>query len=237
MSDPRFEVLHGPSRLPGTLSVEDLSQVYAWPLTASVRANFIATLDGTVTGPDGLSGSLGNAADRVVFQLLRATCDAIVVGAGTARAEQYGPPPAGTLLVVVSRRGVLPTQLATCPDVVLATTTTAGSEVDRHCELLGPDRVWVVGESEVSAQGLRARLLDNGRRRILHEGGPTLFTQWLRASCIDELCLTTVPRLGLAGQEMVHPEQRGIDLQLHSLLRSAEVLLGRWVVRPADDGV
>ena len=37
-------------------------------------------------------GPLGGAADRVAFRRLRDACDAILVGAGTVRAEDYGPP-------------------------------------------------------------------------------------------------------------------------------------------------
>ena len=41
--------------------------------------------------------------------MLRALCDAIVVGAGTARDEGYGP--AAKPLVLVSRRGEVPEKL------------------------------------------------------------------------------------------------------------------------------
>ena len=54
-----------------------------------VRANFATSLDGAITGPDGKSGSINSAADHVVFELLRALSDVVVVGAGTLRSEGY----------------------------------------------------------------------------------------------------------------------------------------------------
>ena len=83
---------------------DDLADWYDYPHAldrAWVRANFITSLDGAVTGGDGLSGSIGNDADRRVFGLLRALCDVVLVGAGTARAEGYHP-----VRVPTARRGL-----------------------------------------------------------------------------------------------------------------------------------
>ena len=60
------------------------------PLGPGVRVNFISSIDGAATR-DGLSGGLGDASDRRRFELLRRVCDVVVVGAGTVRAEGYGP--------------------------------------------------------------------------------------------------------------------------------------------------
>src|SRR5690606_16118132 len=61
------------------------------PLRESVlRVNFVASVDGAATR-DGLSGGLGDAADRRYFELLRRVADVVLVGAGTVRAEGYGP--------------------------------------------------------------------------------------------------------------------------------------------------
>ncbi len=55
-----------------------------------VRLNMISTLDGATTFA-GRSGGLGGPADRLVFAVLRSLSDVVLVGAGTARAEHYGP--------------------------------------------------------------------------------------------------------------------------------------------------
>jgi hypothetical protein len=65
----------------------------------AVRLNFVSSIDGAATR-DGLSGGLGGPADRRYFALLRRVADVVVVGAGTVRAEGYGP-----MVVEQPRRG------------------------------------------------------------------------------------------------------------------------------------
>lgn len=77
--------------VPAEVTDEDLLDLYRWPDGRWTRANMVAALDGRVAGADGKSGSLSDDADRRVFQILRRTCDAIVVGAGTVLSEGYGP--------------------------------------------------------------------------------------------------------------------------------------------------
>ncbi|MDO5681911.1 MAG: dihydrofolate reductase family protein [Propionibacteriaceae bacterium] len=236
----RFRVLSGPDGLPDTLihpgrpsvtgETGTLDSAYAWPAEPIVRGNFITTLDGSITGADGLSGSLGNPADKAVFGHLRATCDAIVVGAGTARAEDYGPPPPGTPLVVISRRAAIPDRLVDCVDVILATTEGAGERLDRARGRMGHDRVWVLGQSDVPAAGVRDRLVADGRSRILHEGGPSLITQWLGAGCVDQLCLTIVPRLGDNGPRLTTGQAQPLNLVPEVILQEGATLFTRWVV-------
>src|SRR5688572_19671427 len=71
------------------LAPEDLFDLYdvAGP---HLRAGFVASVDGTIA-VDGVSEPLGSPADKAVFRALRAVSDAVIVGAGTARAEDYGP--------------------------------------------------------------------------------------------------------------------------------------------------
>ena len=74
----------------------------------------VSSVDGAATGESGKSGSLNNAADKRVFDHLRAVADVIVVGAGTARVEGYRP--ADRPIVVVSRaRARCPRACATPP--------------------------------------------------------------------------------------------------------------------------
>ena len=233
MTDLAFRRLIGPDFLPPVLGVTDLPEAYAWPETPTVRANFVASLDGSIVGADGLSGSLGNEADHAVFGVLRHSCDAIVVGAGTARAEGYGPPPAGAVLVLVSRSGRIPDQLAGHPSVVLATGET-GARRARAGVPMEAERIWAFGGDEVRAGAVRDRLVAEGRTRILHEGGPELLAAWLAATCVEELCLTSVPRL-LGGGPGLLPDPVG-DLRLRPelLLEAEGTLLGRWTLLRQD---
>src|SRR5437899_3899790 len=66
----------------------------------AVRLNMIASVDGATT-VGGVSGGLGGPADKRVFAILRSLADAVLVAAGTARAESYGP--STRLIAVVSR--------------------------------------------------------------------------------------------------------------------------------------
>ena len=54
-----------------------------------VLLNMACTTDGRAT-VGGRSGPIGNRADRELFHALRAAVDAVLVGAGTVRAERYG---------------------------------------------------------------------------------------------------------------------------------------------------
>src|SRR4051794_38644226 len=63
--------------------------------------NMITSTDGAVS-VEGRSGGLGSPADKEVFHLLRGLADTILVGAGTARAENYGPPKVAARLAIVS---------------------------------------------------------------------------------------------------------------------------------------
>jgi len=227
-----------------------LAALYAYPEDRTwLRANMVSTVDGAATGPDGRTGTINNEADKRVFDLLRALADVVVVGAGTARAEGYRRirPPAGELgdlregrapaptLVVVSRSGNLPLQLAGPPehaddgDVVLVTCMAAPEEaITTAREALGEENV-LVGGDEVDLLGMVAFLEHRGLTRILTEGGPQLLRDMVAAGVVDELCLTVVPQL-LAGD---HPrilagEQLTGGFRPRLLLEEDGTLLGRW---------
>jgi riboflavin biosynthesis pyrimidine reductase len=235
--------------------VVTLARLYAYPVRPVgaerwLRANMVSTLDGAATGPDGRTGSINNAADKRVFVLLRALADVVIVGAGTARAEGYrhprpvagertalregrSPAPA---LVVVSRTGNLPLQLAAPPEhdhageVLLATSAAADERaLDAARESLGAENVLVLGEDRVDVPALLEQLTARGMHRMLTEGGPQLLRDVVAADALDELCLTVVPHL-LAGE---HPriltgDDAGGSLQPRMLLEADGTLLGRW---------
>jgi 5-amino-6-(5-phosphoribosylamino)uracil reductase len=65
-----------------------------------MRLNMIASIDGA-TSVTGVSGGLGGPADHALFAVLRTQADAVLVAAGIARAEHYGP--AELPIAVISR--------------------------------------------------------------------------------------------------------------------------------------
>ncbi|MBF6087868.1 pyrimidine reductase family protein [Nocardia cyriacigeorgica] len=84
--------IHNAIQLTG-LTDEELFRLYGYPTGLDrpwVRANFVSSIDGAVTS-DGRSAGLGTDADRTVFFALRELADVVLVGAGTARTENYGP--------------------------------------------------------------------------------------------------------------------------------------------------
>lgn len=149
--------------------------------------NMVASLDGATTVA-GRSGGLGNQSDRAVFQLLRSYADVVLVGAGTVRAEGYGPPKRPDLRVaVVSARLNLDfdAPLWQSGRGIVITTETAGAV---------PDGVAAVRAGR-NAVDLDAAIRGLDASVVLCEGGPSLNGALLAADVIDEWCMTLSPRL------------------------------------------
>jgi riboflavin biosynthesis pyrimidine reductase len=190
----------------------------------------ISTLDGAATGESGTSGSINNAADKQVFDHLRASADAILVGAGTARVEGYRP--SDTPIVVVSRHGAVPAQLRGAPEgSVLLATRAEADQLDAARHLLGERQVLVAGSDEVDLPRLKEMLADRGWGEVLCEGGPRLLHGLLASGVVDEICATLVPRL-VAGEHprIVNGPSIDVSLRLHHLHEADDSLLGRWIV-------
>lgn len=188
---------------------DDLDELYAVPADRTdgpwLRVNMITTLDGAATGDSGRSGSINNAVDQQVFDRLRALADVIVVGAGTARVEGYGP--ADRPIVVISRSGEVPEGLRGAPP--------------------GSVLVEPLGDAAAFKRGLA----DRGWSNILCEGGPSLLRDLLAAGVVDELCTTIVPRvIGGEHPRIVAGPPVDVPLRLHTLLEQDGTLLARWLV-------
>ena len=100
--------------------------------------------------------------------------------------------------------------------VLIATTNAGGARLAQQ-EL--PDKVTAL-VVEGSADGrvapgplLAALWRDYGVRLALHEGGPSLFTSFLRADCLDELFLTLAPQFaGRADDSQTTRARQGLRL-------------------------
>ncbi len=197
------------------------------PDRPTIAVNFVATLDGVValdrvgaTGGREISG--GFEPDRFLMGLLRATADAVLVGAGTVRASRthawtpgqvhsasasayagwrraLGLAATGPATVMVSASGELdPGHLGRAdPGVsVVVVTTSAGAR--RLRSLPRRAHVEIVALSDgprVPMDALREFLQERRFRLVLSEGGPTLFGELLAAGAVDELFLTVAPQV------------------------------------------
>ena len=209
---------------------ERLRQLYAPPRAPWLRVNMVSTIDGAATGASGLTGSINNPADKRVFHLLRSMADAIIVGAGTARAERYGP--AVAPIVLVSRAGQVPERLQDAPDGRVLLATCADSPgLSESRRLLGDENVVVAGEDSVDLALVRSALADRGFHHLLGEGGPQLLGAMLAAGVVDELCVTVVPQ-AVAGSHLRITDGAGVGvpLELTTLLEEDGTLVGRWLV-------
>lgn len=227
------------------LAPEDLYDLYDEP-GPHLRAGFVTSLDGAIT-VDGRSEGLNSPADKAVFRALRAVCDAVVVGAGTVRTEDYGPVrlqpsamawraahgrSAEIPVVVVTRTGDLGTgRVLQGPVLVARPSSSAGpaaSLSDANPSAGAPEEI--PGEPAAMVAALHER----GLTRLLCEGGPSLLTALLEAGLVDELCLTSSPLLVGGGHRLVGGLTAPVGLELTSLVHDDPgVLLGRWSVVPS----
>ncbi len=214
------------------LTDDDLAALYAPPAGDSwLRVNMVATVDGAATGDSGLTASINNPADKRVFDTLRRLADVVVVGAGTARAEGYAPTDVPTVLV--SRRAQVPPGLrGAAPGAVRMATVGAAEHLEEARDVLGAEHVLVLGAHAVDLGLLRARLVADGLRRILSEGGPHLLRDLVDQGVVDEVDATVVPRLvGGEHPRMTTGAPLDAALDLHTLLEESGTLLMRWFTR------
>jgi riboflavin biosynthesis pyrimidine reductase len=226
--------LLGPSgALQGSIgtSLEDLEAEYASP-SPWLRANLITTMDGVVD-LGGVSGGLGGPVDKELFVAMRAQSDAVMVGVGTATAENYGPawlrPEARhrrlargqaelpRIVLVTASGRVDPTsrlfvehrdEQPQPPAPVIVTCRRAGAEPIQRLGAVAT--VLVCGDDDVDLVAAKDALAGLGLRRLVCEGGPTLLGTLLDAGMIDELCLTHAPMLAGPG----HPILLGAGLHI-----------------------
>jgi riboflavin biosynthesis pyrimidine reductase len=211
-----------------------------------VALNFATTLDGRAA-IEGRSGKIGSDTDTAMLVGLRQRFDAVMIGAGTMRAEKYGriigdPAkrarreelglPADPLVVLVGSLDLpwdAPLFTEGGGEVLLITADQEGEppatatpvEVVRE-----PDgRV----DLDVALRRLRE---ERGVRALLCEGGPHLHSQLQAGKLADELFLTIAPKLVGAGSTILEgalPEVAELDLAW--LLREDSELFARYLRR------
>lgn len=188
---------------------DDLRLFYPDPRVSGkrswVRANFVTAPNGVVQ-INGKSEALSGPPDKLVFGFLRKHCDAILVGAATARMETYTRPKSnptdGTrpLLVIVTNSLDVSKDASFLdkqnPPLIVTTSAAIKNNQQKLNEIGTQATVEAHGEQSVDFAELFGTLLLRGYRTVLCEGGPTIFSTLLLEGLIDELCLTITPLLG-----------------------------------------
>lgn len=234
---------------PGPAGEVEAAEVYAYPSGGGryLRVNMVSSVDGAAVLA-GRVGALTGPADQQLLVELRSLSDVLLVGAGTVRAEGYGPLP--TLPELADRRRdegqLAATRLAVVSrsiDVDLASSafteaverplviTTELADRERVAQARQVADVLVAGERTVD-MGLAADLLlEQGLRRMLCEGGPHLLAELYAAELVDELCLALSPLVACgegsrltAGATLPEP----LSVHLASVLEAEEFLFLRY---------
>jgi riboflavin-specific deaminase-like protein len=163
----------------------------------------IATLSGDshyINGPEGIAH----------LHRLRAVVDAVVVGAGTVRADDpqltvrhvSGPNP---VRVIIDPRGTLPAKArAFLRDGVHRIVITR-----QHARPAIPDDIETIALPDnggrIAPQAILDALLERGLRRVLIEGGARTVSSFLSAGCLDRLHVVVAPMIlgsGKAGLDL-----------------------------------
>jgi riboflavin-specific deaminase-like protein len=198
---------------PGPTTIEQQLDLYRpWEEPPAERphvaVNFAATVDGRATIA-GVSGPIGSETDTAMLVGLRTRVDAVMIGAGTMRAERYGRPvssqerrerreriglPHDPLMVIVSGRLDLPW------DAPLFTEGRGRVLIFTASEAEPPETATTVRivrhEGRVNLVAALLHLRDErGVRALLCEGGPRLHAQLQAAGLVDDLFLTIAPKV------------------------------------------
>lgn len=195
---------------PADAAEVDAVTAYAYPPSRRwLRVNMVSSVDGAAV-LEGRVGQLTGPADQELLVLLRSLSDVLLVGAGTLRAEGYGPVRASRSLADVRRdAGQLPhprlavltrslrvdlesrafTEAPERPIVV----TTEQADPERRRAAAQVADVVVAGAHDVDLALALEQLEGEGMQRMLSEGGPHTLGELYAADVVDELCLAVSP--------------------------------------------
>jgi len=219
--------------------VTDLAGGY--PRIEGLRINFVASADGAVA-VGGLSTALSSPADKEVFRILRMVCDALLVGAGTFRAEDYRP-----LTLDAPRRAWRASSGLSAYPCLVVFSRSLDLDPDHRALRGAPVRPLIVTPTDPGDHPLRrvadlivaadpaialAALRARGMTSLLCEGGPGLLGVLSGADLVDEVCLTVAPLLAGPGADRIvtgTPHAARRMRLVHAYAAGDGTLLTRWV--------
>jgi riboflavin biosynthesis pyrimidine reductase len=223
----------------------ELEGIFVLPPRRRVRANFVTSIDGAIE-LDGRSRSLSGPGDMAAFMAMRACADAVLVGAGTVRAEKYGPVKLDEAiqqrrvergqaplprLAIVSGAAYLDAGAKVFSDHAKPLLLTSARGAESRPDLASVAEVTVCGGDVVDLGFALDHLCALGLPRVLCEGGPTLMSSLLAHHFVDELCLTISPVLAGSGHRSLttgRPLPDPARFDLLGLLEDDGMLLTRY---------
>lgn len=231
-----LSVLHPPARdaidLADPGAREQVLDRYRPPREDWLRINLITSVSGNAAGSDGTSETLTNPTDRLILGVIRELADVVLVGAESVRREGYRVPRRSPLAILTAsgdveghrlERDAASRVIVVGPREAVHRARTTLGDVDA-IELPSPGRA-TAGEI---IDALRAA----GHRSIVCEGGPHLAAQLVAAGLVDEVCLTTSPKLTAVGLPAFgEAEFTERTVALTQLLRDeTDALYARWAL-------
>jgi len=218
-----------------------------------VCINMAMTADGKITSARREEPAFASRYDKKTMDRLRAEADAVLVGAGTLRADNpplqvrdparkahrrsLGKPDGLVNVLVTASAAVDPTSRFFTDDHAAGriVATVALADASRLARLAEVAEVWTIGTDAVDLRALLTRLKARGIERLLVEGGGELNWGFVRDDLVDELYLTIAPAL-LGGRDAPTPcEGAGLAMADQRRLRlvSADVVEGEIFCRYA----
>lgn len=211
---------------PADLAAEEIYGDLRFPEAPEHRPyaaiNMVSTIDGKIT-IGGNAGGIGGPVDRLAMRLLRSSVDAVMVGAGTVRAEKINLGLPQDLRAMISNPSPLGIVISAGGDVPLD--NLIQNEGERLLFLIS-EHATHGAEKTLASRGEVLRMPDTlGYEaalsmlrdeyevgRLLVEGGPSLNRALIEARMVDELFLTFAPKLAageapniLSGAELETP--------------------------------
>lgn len=180
-----WEDLFGPLRTPGPSGLVVVGQIGQ-------------SLDGRVATASGHSHYINGPAGLAHLHRLRALVDAVVIGVGTALADNpqltvrrvAGPHPAR---IVIDPAGRLPSgaKLLANDGVRRLVVTASGARPPLRPEIEIVELAR--SDGQISPAAILAALAERGFRRLLIEGGADTVSRFLAAGCLDRLHIMVAP--------------------------------------------
>ncbi len=242
----------------GQLSVDELVGRDEWDAVNQSRGRpfvvykFAATLDGRIAAEDGTSQWITSAESRAEVHLLRAGCDATVVGSGTQQADNpnlavrgsddprldlsiVSDPKRQPLRVIIDSNAKTPADANVCndaaPTLIVVAEDADASHLEGVVDVLRVKRATRGLDLPAVLDGLRVRDV----RAIFLEGGPTLAGSFIAQGLIDRVVNYVAPALlgsGKSGLEDagIRSMSNILRLELIDVARSGSDV--RLVARP-----